>query len=209
LQNADTTSSINSVLTNTSPVVPFGAFVSTWNPTNQGFNQAVYAGGDGNWYDSQFLTKQTNPLVPGQGFFLFMPTVANGGVASMTITVVGSVLTGTNTYPVSKGIGFYGDFLPIVGDLTTNGFPVVDNSFLNTFNNGGTYNQAVYGLGTNDSSYNTNTGALIGNPAPYPVFSDASFINRVLVAPAVGQGFLYFYNSTSNASWTQSFLVSQ
>ena len=207
LQNADATSSINSVLTNTSVNVPFGAFVSTWNPTNQQFNQAVYAGGDGHWYDGQFINLVSNSLVPGQGFFLFMPAVVNGGVSNMNITVVGSVLAGTNSYPVSKGFGFYGDYLPIVGDLTTNGFPVTDNSFLNTFSNGIGYNQAVYGLDTTHSSYNTNTGALLGGPATYPVFADGNFITRQLVAPKPGQGFLYSYLSPTNAVWTQVFNV--
>ena len=52
--------------------------------------------------------------------------MAQGGVSSLTITVVGSVLTGSNSYPVTKGLNFYGNFLPISGDITTNGFPVID-----------------------------------------------------------------------------------
>jgi len=119
--------------------------------------------------------------------------------------VVGSVLTGTNSYPVSKGYGFYGQFVPIVGDLTTNGFPIVDNSYLDVFTNGH-YLQAIYGLGTNDSGYDTN-GNLTGNPAQYPVFADGNFTIRELFQPAIGQGFLYYYLSPSSATWTQTFSV--
>jgi hypothetical protein len=201
LQNADPTSSINSVLTNTTPVLPFGSFVSTFNSGTQGYNQAVYAGGDGNWYDGNFVFLVTNSLPPGSGFFLNLL-----GTSNVTITVVGSVLTGTNTYPVSPGYGFYGQFVPIVGDLTTNGFPIVDNSFLNFFNNPGGYSQAYYGLGTDDSGFDTN-GNLTGNPASVPVFCDGNFTIRELVEPAVGQGFLYYYKGVSTATWSQNFTV--
>jgi hypothetical protein len=195
LQNADTNSSINSVLTNTSPVMPGGAFVSTWNPTSQSFNQAVYAGGDGNWYDAGFNFTVTNPLVPGQGFFLNMPTVANGGVSNLTITVVGSVLAGTNNLAITKGYGFYGDPLPLVREVTTNGFPVTSTSFLQFFNAGVGYAQAVYGV------------SAVDNGTPNPQFYDASFVVPQTVAPGVGQGFLYFFGSTTNATWTQTFNV--
>jgi uncharacterized membrane protein YvlD (DUF360 family) len=203
LQNADATSSINSVLTNTSPVVPAGAFVSTWNAAGATFNQAVYAGGDGNWYDATGTVLVTNPLPPGQGFFLNLPSVANGGVSNLTITLVGSVLTGTNTYPVNKGLGFYGNFLPISGDITTNGFPVVDNSYLNQWNQAGqSYNQAVVGLGTDDSATN-----LSGNPGPNPIFVNQQGTAIVTVTPAVGEAFLYFSGTNSTVSWTQTFKV--
>jgi hypothetical protein len=211
IQNADPTSSINSVLTNSSyngSYVPAsaGTAVFTWN--GHGFNQPMYAGGDGNWYDQTGVTLQTNPLVPGQGFFLQMPStnvqIGNGETpkTNLTFTLVGSVLTGTNSYPVTAGYNFYGNFLPISGNLCTNGFPVVDNSAYYTYNGHG-YNQPFYGLGTNDSATN-----LSGNPGPVPIFTDQSGTILETVAPAVGQGFLYQYLGTST-SWTQVFSVAQ
>jgi len=210
LQNADPTSSINSVLTNTSiggvsAPAPGNTAVFTWDPVHSHFNQPEYAGGDGNWYDQTFSVLETNGLPPGQAFFLQMPTVANGGVTNMTVTVVGSVLTGTNSYTVTQGYNFYGNFEPIQGDITTNGFPVVDNSALFTWA-GNHYNQPVYGLGTNDSSYSGTN--IVGNPASVPVFADQTFSYVVVVAPPVGVGFLYQYLGTAT-SWTQTFSVGQ
>jgi hypothetical protein len=201
LQGSDPSSSINSVLTNTTPVMPAGSFVSTWDPVHSTFNQAVYAGGDGNWYDASYSFLVTNSLPPGQGFFL-----NNASSSPVTVTVVGSVLTGSNSYPVNAGFNFYGNFVPVQGDVTTNGLPVVDNSYLYTWNAAAQkYNSAVYGLGTNDSSYDSGNN-LTGNPAPYPVFADSSFSTRQVVSPAVGQGFLYF-NAGPSVSWTQNFSV--
>jgi len=121
----------------------------------------------------------------------------------MTITVVGSVLTGTNTYAVTKGFNFYGNFLPISGDLTTNGLPVVDNTTLNTWNQAGqSYNQAVVGLGTNDSSPD-----LSGNPGTYPIFVNQSGTAVVVVAPPVGAGFLLNSASPTTLTWSQTFSV--
>jgi hypothetical protein len=196
LQSSDPTSSINSVLTNTTPVTPFGAYVSAWNPVTSHFAQAIYAGGDGNWYDPTFSTLETNGLPPGEGFFVFLPTVAAGGVPSLTVTVVGTVLQGTNSYPENTGFGFYGNFEPISGDITTNGFPItLTGSYLNFWNpTNQQYAQAYYGVDAADNS-----------PSPEQ-FYNATYTTVEVVAPAVGQGFLYF-NAGTAASWTQNFTV--
>jgi len=211
LQNADPTSSINSVLTNTSyngsPLLaPNGVAVYTWAGTS--FNPEVIAGGDGNWYDQTGSFLVTNPLPPGKGFFFSLPTqaqqIALGNspiISNLTITVVGSVLTGTNSYPVKTGFDFYGNFEPIQGDLTTNGLPVVDNSQYYTFN-GHAYSSVLYGLGTNDSALD-----LSGNPAPYPAFTDAGGDAIVVANPAVGQGFLYKYIGGTATTWVNVFTV--
>jgi hypothetical protein len=214
LLNADNTSAVNSVLTNTTPVVPGACTVSSWDPVHVKFNDALFAGGDGNWYDGSYsyLTNLPGGLPPGKGFFFYLPTpaqqVASGdpapGITSLTLTVVGTVLQGTNTYPVTAGYDFYGNFEPVSGDLTTNGLPVVDASFITTWN-GHAYNNASFGLGTNDSSYDS-MGNIVGNPAPYPVFADGGYNVVQVVAPAVGQGFLYHYAGTAT-TWTQTFTV--
>jgi hypothetical protein len=208
LQSADATSSINSVLTNTTPVTPGSTAVYTWDPTHSKFNNALYAGGDGNWYLQDGVTLATNGLPPGQAFFLQFLTPAQQlgsgdgptTYTSETITVVGTVLQGSNSYPVTAGYNFYGNFEPVAGDITTNGFPVVDNSTVQTWNGAG-YNNAVYGLGINDSAPD-----LSGNPGTVPLFVDQNGTSIQIVAPAVGAGFLYHYLGTST-SWTQNFTV--
>jgi hypothetical protein len=183
--------------------MPSGAAVYFWG--GHGFNVVDYAGGDGNWYDPTFNNLVTDPIPPGKGVFLFMPTVANGGVANLTLTVVGSVLTGTNSYPVKSGYDFYGNFLPESVDITTTGFPVNDNSSLLSWTGHGY--TTVYGLGTNDSS-NDGTN-IIGGPAAIPVFADASYSFVEKIQPAVGAGFLYFSGAGNGTNWTQTFSVGQ
>jgi hypothetical protein len=206
LQSSDPTSAINSVLTNTSVLVPYPATVTQWNPTTDTFLQPCYAGGDGNWYDANFdPTLPTNSLPPGQGFFFYLPSVAvqqaSGDptpyVTSLTVTVVGTVLQGTNSEAIPAGYGFYGQFEPIVGDITTNGFPVTaDYSELFTWNSSSQgYNPVLYGFTAADSG-----------TAPYPAFYDENFNGIVVVEPPVGQGFVYF-NAGTSASWTQNFTV--
>jgi hypothetical protein len=212
LQNADATSSINSVLTNTSPVIaPFGASVLTWN-TSGHYNQPALAGGDGNWYQPGFVNNATNQLPPGSSFFFYLPSTADqisGGattaVTNLTLTVVGTVLQGTNAYPINPGYGFYSSFEPVAGDICTNGFPAVDNSLLYTWNNGA-YAQPLLGLGPDDSDYDPNTLALSGNPGTRSAFTTVAQINASIVAPAVGAGFIYF-NPSNSVSWQQIFTV--
>jgi hypothetical protein len=196
LQSSDVTSSINSVLTNTTPTTPFGAYVLQWNPAASSFTNAVYAGGDGNWYDGGFDYLVSNSVPPGQGFFFFLPGPGAGGVASMQVTVVGTVLQGTNSYTENTGYGFYGNFEPVQGDITTNGFPITaDYGYLYQWNAASqSYTTAVYGIDAADN-------------APSPAqFYNADFTQVVVVAPPVGAGFVYF-NPGSAASWTQTFTV--
>jgi hypothetical protein len=217
LQSSDPTSSVNSVLTNTSQVMPFGAQVQQWNPATSKFLQPTFAGGDGNWYDPGFTFLTTNNLYPGEAFFLLIPSIAaqqaninNGNqttpiVSNLVITCVGTVLQGTNSIYVNSGYGFYGQFEPIVGDLTTNGFPVVDNDFLYTFSNATGYSNPLVGLGTDDSGYDSGNN-LTGNPGTYPVLTTVAETTRVVFHPAVGQGFVYLSRGTG-ATWTQNFTV--
>jgi hypothetical protein len=214
LQSSDVTSSINSVLTNSSIVVPFGTSVTTWNPSGGHYNLPAFAGGDGNWYQPNYTDLATNVLPPGSAFFFQLPTAAQqvaGGtvpaVSNITLTVVGTVVQGTNTYPINAGYGFYGNFEPVAGDIATNGFPAVDNSFLYTWN-GTSYNLPLVGLGPDDSDYNPSTLALSGNPSAtgLSAFTDHNEINATIFAPAVGSGFIYL-NPSNSVSWQQVFKV--
>jgi hypothetical protein len=199
LQNADPTSAINSVLTNQNPLLPLGSLLYTWDNVHGRYAPAYLAGGDGNWYDGNF-NPATNTLPPGDAFF-----VQNGLNSNVTVTVVGTVLQGTNSYAVNPGYGFYGDFVPIVGDLTTNGFPIVDNSLLYTWDSAHQrYFPAYIGVGTDDSAYDT-SGNLLGTPGTYPVLT-YDLATRSVFTPAIGQGFIY-QNPGAAATWTQAFTV--
>lgn len=198
LQSPDVTSSINSALTNATPVVPANSEVYTWDTVHGHFAPAVYAGGDGNWYDVDG-NAVSNAVPPGAGFFFHLKTLAQqvadgnaSGVSNVTLTVVGTVLQGTNKYPVTAGFNFYGNFEPVVSDLTTNGWNVHDNDEFYTFA-GGHYSPVEYGV---SAASNDGTNSL---------FTDVDG-NTLPAAPGVGAGFLYRNLGTSNA-WTQVFTV--
>lgn len=178
-----TNNNVNTVLANANPVFPGGGLLFTWG--GSGYNQALQAGGDGFWYDANF-NLATNQVPPGKSFF-----VQNASGSPLTLTLTGTVIQGTNVYPQKSGFEFFGDPEPIVGDITTNGFPVQDNALLYTWNTGTQgYNQALTGVGPGSGG---------------PLFVDNNF-NPVVVAPALGTGFIYFNPAASN-NWTRSFVV--
>jgi hypothetical protein len=111
--------------------------------------------------------------------------------SDIVLTLTGTVIQGTNNLTVNKGYGFYGDIAPIVGDITTNGFPVQDGSLLYTWNTTNqNYNQALFGVAPGSGG---------------PAFFDNN--GPVVVAPALGQGFIYQNPTTNNVTWTRSFTV--
>jgi len=176
--------SVNTVLANISPVDPANSLLFTWGGVS--YNQGQIAGGDGFWYDPNTGNPSTQVVPPGASFF-----IQNGSGGNLTMTLTGSVVQGTNGYVVSKGYTFLGDPAPISGDIVTNGFPVTDNALLYTWNPvSQQYNQA-----------------LLGGGPPSPGFFDPNTGNPVVVAPAVGQGFIYFSPLTNNTTWTRSFIV--
>jgi hypothetical protein len=183
---------VNVVLGNMTPVFnPPSGGLFQWNATTgNGFLQTIFPAGDGTWVDGSF-NLATNQIPPGIGFFIQNGTTNNTS-QHYTLTLTGSVVQGTNNFALNGGLfGFLGDPEPISGDITTNGFPVQDNSTVLTWNVAQQkYNQAVFGLSA------TNGG---------PGFVDG-FFNPVVVAPAVGQGFLY-HNPTNTIQWTRSFIV--
>jgi hypothetical protein len=175
-----TNNNVNTVLANISPTLGTGDLFM-WNATTgAGFLQAINPDGAGGWVDGNF-NPATNQVPPGVAYFL-----RNGDGADRVLTLTGTVIQGTNNYVINKNFGFYGDPVPIVGDIVTNGFPVQNNTTLFTWNvTGQTYNQAVIG----------DSGA----------FVDQNF-NPVVVAPALGEGFVYFMTN-NNLNWTRSFTV--
>jgi hypothetical protein len=105
------------------------------------------------------------------------------------------VLQGTNTITENTGYGFFGNFEPVQGDITTNGFPITaDYSYLYQWNPATQhYTTAVYGITAADNG---------GTEA----FYDQTLSFVVVVAPPVGAGFVYF-NVGAAAPWTQTFTV--
>ncbi len=170
---------VGTVLGNTTPVLDGNALLYTWNGTT--YAQALTGGGDGSWLD-QNGNPATNNITPGESFFLFTDQ------SNVTLTLVGSVTQGPIPIPVTAGFGFYGDPVPVSSDIVSNGFPVVDNSLLYTW----------------DSVHQTYAQALNGQTTP-PAFLDNNG-NVFSFAPAVGQGFVYF-NAGSAATWNRSFTV--
>jgi hypothetical protein len=195
LQNADTSNSINSVLHNATPAFDSqgstGSFVQAWNPTAQGFAPARLAGGDGFWYDDTFTTQVTDPIAPGQGFFI------NNAGGDTVLTLVGTVVN-QSSYPINTLVGFYGNVLPIAEDVALNGFPIASSSFIQTFNSGTqSYDAALQGVSAAD-----NVGFPTGD------FYDDTFSTIIPFVPGVGVGFLYGNPAGSPAAaWTQSFSV--
>lgn len=202
LQSSDPSNSVNVCLTNITPTLGGGAYLYTWNAAAGTYNAGILAGGDGNWYDPTGSFQVTTPLPPGEAFF-----IQNINGVNLTATLVGTVVQGTNSYPVNTGYGFYGNFEPVTGDITTNGFPIVDNSALITWNAGQQkYNTSYYGIGTDQSAYD-GSGNLLGTPAPYPVLSfDGS--TRAVYTNTPGAGFIY-QNPGAATNWSQKFTVAQ
>jgi len=174
---------VNTVLKNCNPPIPANSLLFTWDSVNATYAQALTADGANGWVDSQF-NPATTQIPPGTAFF-----VQNAGAAPVTLTLTGTVLQNTNPVALAVGYSFIGDTEPLSADITTNGFPVVDNSLLYTWDaTGQTYNQA-----------------LTGQASP-PAFLDSQF-NPVVVAPSIGQGFIYFNPAASAATWNRAFTV--
>jgi hypothetical protein len=199
LQSSDTNNDVNTVLTNTSSIFPAGDLLFTWDPVNARYADPLQAGGDGNWY-GPFFNFYTQPLPPGMSFFL-----QNTSGTNITMTLVGTVLTGSNSYFVNAGYGFYGDFVPQSNDITTTGLPITDNSLIYTWDVvHQRYNPAFIGLGTNDSAFD-GSGNLLGTPGTNPVLT-SDFLTRSVYTPAIGEGFIYS-NPGSAKTWAQNFTV--
>jgi hypothetical protein len=112
LDGTGTNNSINTVVgTNTLPNL---SKVLVWNGST--FVSSTYSAAQSKWSaNSQVFT---NGMNPGAGFFIQVP----GSVAT-NITLVGNVITGTNTYPIVAGYQVVAPSGPVAGTIdTTNGY---------------------------------------------------------------------------------------
>jgi hypothetical protein len=106
-----TNNTVNTVFPNG---LPNKTVISAWNPATSSFVLAEYFTSSG-WTGTNSALVQA-ALQPGSGFFIKVNTATN-------ITLVGNVITGTNTYPVPAGFTVQAPSAPIAGTLdTTNGY---------------------------------------------------------------------------------------
>jgi hypothetical protein len=154
------------------------------------YDNTGFSGAPG-WYDNASLNPSTNTLAPGTGFFFF-----NGQATNLTLTLVGTVLQGTNVVQMTSGFNLISTVDPVSQALlpATNNFPANDTmqylSFTNTTGHG---NYAVL-------DYYDDTGF----SGPTGWYNNASLVMET-PTPAVGQG--YFIFTGSSAPWTNTFTV--
>lgn len=187
--SASPTAAINTILTN-APALPDGSTFIGWDAGTQGFTEAanwVSPGSGGPfWVAADFETLVSDTAPRGKSFFVF-----NSGGSDVTMTLVGEVPQGQDVVTVPANYSFLGDLVPTSQEIVTNGFPVVDNSTLITWDaTAQGYTEALNGVG-------------VGSGGPMWVAAD--FETVVPFAPAVGQGFVY--NAPGSAGWTRNFTV--
>jgi hypothetical protein len=161
--DADGTGTNNTVATVFPNGLPNKTTVSVWN--GSGYNIAEYFTSSG-W--SGVTPAVTAGLQPGTGFFLKVPAATN-------ITLVGNVITGTNTYPVISGYNILAPSAPVAGTLdTTNNFKPNNKDIVDVWN----------GSGYNIYEYFTSGGWSPSDP-------------QLVVGQAI------FLKSTTSTNWTQ------
>jgi hypothetical protein len=187
------TNTLNNVLKN-GAVGNGSTAVAIWN--GSAFKSySYYTTADGapqdGWYDASF-NLSTNDFGISSAIF-----VRNQASTNITLTFVGSVATGTNTYVVQPGLNFYSEPIPFAGtslDNTNINFPATHGQDTYTPWNGTSY-------GANLTYYTTADGA------PQDGWYDASFTlqsGNSAKWPNVGQGFLInHFGSASN--WVSTF----
>jgi hypothetical protein len=165
----------NNTIAQVVPSVPEGSVLYKLNP-NGTFNTDLYASGA--WYDTVTENPSATTLAPGEGFFVFSPSVSN-------ITFVGEVKTGTNTVPLRTGFSLVSSVVPQSYELVGTNFPTV-NGYQHYNLVGSAYQISIFysGIGWYDS--------LTENPV------------QVLTAPAKG---FFIFNSGASNNWTRAFSV--
>jgi hypothetical protein len=142
------------------------------------------------WYDGGG-NPSTNPVPPGKGMFFY-----NSKNTNITLTLVGTVLQGTNTLPLTTGFNLIGNLEPVSAQLlpASNGFPVTDGMQFEAFTNTIGHPANYAGILLYDAS------GLSGPPGWYDGGGNPS-----TPQPAVGQG--YFLYTPSTVTWTSIFTV--
>jgi hypothetical protein len=105
--DVDGTGTNNSIYTSVGTNLPTGSQIFAWNGTT--FNQSKLLA-SGKWSaNNSFFTNAVNP---GSGIFIDVPTATN-------ITLVGTVITGTNVYPVTTGYQVVAPSAAVTGGIKT------------------------------------------------------------------------------------------
>jgi hypothetical protein len=120
----DGTGTNNTVSTVFPNGLPNKSVISAYVKTTGSFDTVEYIGGAFGTVPAPVTTA----LQPGSGFFLKVTAPTN-------ITLVGNVITGTNTYPILAGLQVIAPSAPIAGTLdTTNGYTPSNKDVVDVWN---------------------------------------------------------------------------
>ncbi len=134
----------------------------------------------------------TNYLAPGQGVFAH-----NSSGAPITLTTVGSVLTGTNLIPVKTGEYIYSYPVPIGGEsLDAAGYPATSSSDTALIWTGSGYHQYIY--------YNTGDSP-DGGQGWYQTYGAGTNVSGTASAWPNAGGALFINHPSAPVTWTNIF----
>jgi hypothetical protein len=192
---------VNNVLNNglVSNGGPNGTTISIWNGSSFAtwyyYSPADASPSPGGFYDGSGTIYCTNTLGMSQAIFLH-----NFASTNLTVTLVGNVTQGTNTYTVTPGLNFYSEPIPLGGtslDNTNVNFPATSSQ--------DTY-QVWTGTGYGPQYTYYNTADSGGFPGWYDASGTINESTNSAAWPKVGQGFLVkHFGATSN--WVNTFSV--
>lgn len=164
----DGTGTNNNILTCLGTNLPNALTVEAWN--GAGFSSTKWSTGGQKWSSSTALI--TNSMQPSVGFFVSSPVQTN-------FVEVGTVLQGTNTYPIMPGLQIASFRTPVSGGIQTGlGYVPTKNDVVEVWNGGGF------------SSHKWSGSAWSGGGEPIINVGQAVFLNAI---------------ATNN--WTQGFTV--
>jgi hypothetical protein len=104
----DGTGTNNSLASVFGSQLPANSVVEVWQPSKGTFRTTTWNGSS--WTLNNLII--SNALNPGSGFFLSCPVSTN-------FTLVGNVITGTNTYPIAAGYQVIAPIGPVAGTIGT------------------------------------------------------------------------------------------
>jgi hypothetical protein len=127
--DADGTGTNNSIYNVVGTNLPPNTQVLCWNPDTAGFISSKLSA-SGKWSVNNQVV--TNAMNPGVGFFINCPLAAGVGT---NITMVGSVIQGTNLYSINTGYQIVSPSSPIAGGIVTNGYVPTKSDQVLVWNN--------------------------------------------------------------------------
>jgi hypothetical protein len=136
--DVDGTGTNNGLSTVFGTQLPAGTVIEVWQPSKASFKDTTWSGSS--WSANNSVI--SNAMNPGSGFFINCPVVTN-------ITLVGNVITGTNTYPVTAGLSVVAPSSPVAGTIGTQlGYTPSVGDVVEVWNgNKGTFKNNSYGAG--------------------------------------------------------------